>query len=85
VALIFFVARRRERIPLAFGLFCLAMAVYTDMIGERLFLRPLPAQIAWSGYMRAEYLSWLAAMALFLLTLRGLFPTEIALRSCAWC
>ncbi|GAB3764727.1 hypothetical protein GCM10028796_20360 [Ramlibacter monticola] len=80
VALIFFVARRRERIPLAFGLFCLAMAVYTDMIGERLFLRPLPAQIAWSAYMRAEYLSWLAAMALFLLTLRGLFPTEIALR-----
>ncbi|MEJ8835395.1 response regulator [Ramlibacter sp. AN1133] len=77
VALIFFAVRRRERIPLVFGLFCIAIAVYTDMIGERLFLRPLPAQVSWFGYMRVEYLSWLAAMALFLLTLRGLFPVEI--------
>lgn len=77
VALIFYAVRRRERVPLVFGLFCLAMAVYTDMIGERLFLRPLPAQISWLAYMRVEYLSWLAAMALFLATLRGLFPEEL--------
>ena len=81
VALIFFVVRRRERVPLAFGLFCLAMAIYTDMIGERLFLRPLPAQVSWWGYMAVEYLSWLASMALFLLTMRGLFPSEIPQRA----
>jgi len=77
VALIFYAARRRERVPLTFGLFCIAMAVYTDMIGQRLFLRPLPAQVDWWGYMRVEYLSWIAAMALWVLTLRGLFPQEI--------
>ena len=77
VALIFYAARRRERVPLVFGLFCIAMAVYTDMIGQRLFLRPLPAQVDWWGYMRVEYLSWIAAMALWVLTLRGLFPQEI--------
>ena len=77
IALIFYGVRRRERAPLVFGLFCLVMACYTDLIGERLFLRPLPAQISWFAYMRAEYLSWVAAMALFFLTLRGLFPAEI--------
>jgi len=77
VSLIFFAVRHRERAPLAFGLFCLTMAVYTDMIGERLFLRAFPPQIGWVGYMRVEYLSWIAAMALFFITLRGLFPVEI--------
>ncbi|HVE54765.1 MAG TPA: 7TM diverse intracellular signaling domain-containing protein, partial [Ramlibacter sp.] len=77
VALIFFVVRGRERTPLVYGLFCFAMAIYTDMIGERLLLRGLPPQLSWGPYMWIEYLSWLAAMALFLLTLRGLFPAEI--------
>jgi len=80
VALIFYAVRRRERIPLVFGLFCGAIALYTDMLGERLFLRPWTAQVSWFAYMRIEYLSWLAAMALFLLTLRGLFPAEIPRR-----
>ena len=80
LALIFFAVRRRERVPLVFGLFCIAMAIYTDMIAERLFLRLLPAQISWRAYMRVEYLSWIAAMGLFLLTLRGLFPSEIRRR-----
>lgn len=77
VALIFYAVRRRERTPLAFGLFCVAMAVYTDMIGERLLLRGWPAQVSWVTYTRVEYISWGAAMALFFVTLRGLFPTEI--------
>ena len=77
LSLIFFAVRRRERVPLVFGLFCIAMAVYTDMIGERLLLRPLPPQVSWVAYMRVEYLSWIAAMALFMLTLRGLFPLDI--------
>lgn len=77
VSLIMFAVRPRERTPLVFGLFCVAMAVYTDMIGERLFLRGLSGEIDWIAYMRVEYVSWMAAMALFLLTLRGLFPQEI--------
>ncbi|RYY86867.1 MAG: hypothetical protein EOO24_35265, partial [Comamonadaceae bacterium] len=82
VALIFVAVRRRERVPLAFGLFCLCMAVYTDMIGERLLLRVLDgAEFAWVPYMRVEYLSWGAAMALFMLTLGGLFPQEISKRA----
>lgn len=77
VALIFFAVRHRERVPLVFGLFCITMAVYTDMLNERLFLRPFGLQIDWVPYMHVEYLSWIAAMALFLMTLRGLFPQEI--------
>jgi signal transduction histidine kinase/DNA-binding response OmpR family regulator len=77
LALIFFLASPRERTALAYGLFCVAMAIYTDMIGARLLLRPWPAQVSWIGYMRVEYLSWIAAMGLFLATLRGLFPQEI--------
>ncbi|WP_299796194.1 response regulator [Ramlibacter sp.] len=77
VALIFFAVRRQQRVPLVFGLFCIAMAIYTDMIGERLFLRWFPPQVSWFAYMRVEYLSWIASMALFFLTLHGLFPAEI--------
>lgn len=76
-ALIFYAVRRRERVPLLFGLFCIAMAVYTDMIGERLLLLPLAPQVSWFAYLRVEYLSWIAAMALFFGTLRALFPVEI--------
>ncbi|RYF18745.1 MAG: HAMP domain-containing histidine kinase, partial [Comamonadaceae bacterium] len=80
-ALIFFGVRPRERVALVYGLFCVTMAVYTDMTGERLMLRPLSApQLAWVPYMRVEYLAWVASMALFLLTLRGLFPAEIGRR-----
>ena len=77
VALLFYAARRRERVPLLFGLFCIAMAVYSDMIGQRLLLRPFGPQVSWFAYMRVEYLTWIAAMALFFLTLRRLFPVEI--------
>lgn len=78
VALIFFaVLRRGGTVPLVYGLFCLSMAVYTDLISERLLLRSLPPQVSWRAFMGVEYLSWIAAMALFLLTLRSLFPQEI--------
>lgn len=77
VALIFYAVRRRERTPLVYGLFCVAAALYADLIGERLLLRALPAQVPWGGYMQAEYLSWIGAMGLFLLTLHGLFPAEV--------
>lgn len=77
VALIFFSVRRRERTPLVFGLFCLCMGLYTDLIGERLLIRWLPQEVPWQPFMQAEYLSWIAAMGLFVLTVRKLFPAEI--------
>ncbi|MEJ7931131.1 response regulator [Ramlibacter sp. AN1015] len=80
VALIFFAVRRRERVPLVFGLFCLAMALYTDLIGARLLLRPFTDTTPWRTFARAEYLAWIVGMGLFLLTLRGLFPHEVSRR-----
>jgi two-component system, sensor histidine kinase ChiS len=76
-SLIFFAVRRRERVTLVFGLFCLALGVYTDMIGERLLLRPLAPEVRWGPYMQVEYLSYVAGTGLFFLTLRMLFPSEI--------
>jgi two-component system, sensor histidine kinase ChiS len=81
IALIFFAVRPQERAALAFGLFCVAMAVYTDMIGERLLLRLLASQPSWFQYMRVEYLSWIASMGLYFVTLHGLFPAEIHRRA----
>ncbi|TFY96796.1 response regulator [Ramlibacter rhizophilus] len=83
VALIFFAVRRRERTPLVFGLFCLAMGLYADLLGERLLLRPLEPQVSWFAYMRMEYFAWITAMAFFFLTLKKLFPTEISRRAVA--
>ena len=81
IALIFFAVRRREPVPLLYGLFCLAMAVYTDIgTGERIFLRWLPPQVPWRPFMTAEYLAWTSAMALFTATLRGLFPQQVPRR-----
>lgn len=81
VALIFVAVRPRERVVLAYGLFCVAMAVYTDLLGERLLLRALAdGEVGWADFMRAEYLAWIVAMGLFALTLRGLFPNEIGSR-----
>lgn len=81
VNLIFFAARRENRSPLWFGLFCLDMAAYGDMTGERLLWRLLPAEIDWALSMRIEYLAWFASMAAFSATLRGLFSQEIGSRA----
>ncbi|MBL0421956.1 response regulator [Ramlibacter sp. AW1] len=82
VALIFFAVRPQDRVSLTYGLFCLAMAVYTDLLGERLFLRLWAGpEVDWWSFMRLEYLAWIAAMALFTVTLRGLFPAAIRRRA----
>lgn len=80
LAFIFFVVHRRDRVALVFAFFCIAMAVYTDMLGERLLLRSWPGPIPWVTYTRIEYLSWITAMVLFFKTVRGLFPADIGSR-----
>ncbi len=80
LAFIFHLVHRRDRVPLVFAFFCVAMAVYTDMVGERLLLRTWSSPISWVTYTRIEYLSWIAAMGLFLSTVRGLFPADIGPR-----
>lgn len=82
VAVVFFVVRRGVGVMLTFALFCLAMAVYADLLGSRLLLRGLPPMVGWEPLLRLEYIAWLSAMALFFLTVRGLYPAEVR-RRCA--
>lgn len=83
VAVVFFVVRRGVGVMLTFALFCLAMAIYADLRGSRLLLRGLPPVVDWEPMVRLEYIAWLAAMALFFLTVRGLYPAEVRRRGAA--
>lgn len=73
MGLAFFLARPKEKASLLFGLFALAMTFYADMNGDRLLLQLGSPEAAWELFLRIEYLSWFAAMALFLLTVDQLF------------
>ncbi|TWO66962.1 response regulator [Caenimonas sedimenti] len=77
VTVIFFVARRKDPSALLFGLFLIAMGVYSDLTGERVLLRLFGTEVPWEAFLRVEYLSWFAAMALFGLLVRSLFPRDI--------
>lgn len=76
----FFLARRKEAVPLLFGLFCLAQAVYADMTGERLLLQLAGDQTPWEVYLRIEYFAWFASMALFAVLVDLLFPRAMHAR-----
>ncbi|HEX7891340.1 MAG TPA: response regulator [Ramlibacter sp.] len=73
----FFLARPKEKEPLLFGLFCLAQAVYADMTGERLLLQLAGTDTPWEIYLKLEYLSWFASMALFAALVDRLFPRTL--------
>ncbi|HVZ43901.1 MAG TPA: response regulator [Ramlibacter sp.] len=74
---IFWFARRKDVTPLFFGVFCLAVATYADMTGERALLLMGGAETGWETYLRIEYVSWFASMGSFLLLLRQLFSREM--------
>jgi signal transduction histidine kinase/CheY-like chemotaxis protein/HPt (histidine-containing phosphotransfer) domain-containing protein len=80
ISLVFFVTRRKDRVPLAFGLLSAAVAVYADIAGERLLLRLLPGEWPLEPFLKLEYLSWFAAIALFGATVRTLFPQAVSRR-----
>ena len=77
LTIVFFLVRREDKGPLLFGLFCIAIAIYADITGERLLLRVLPQELPWELFLRIEWLSWFAALGLFSATLRGLFPDHV--------
>lgn len=77
LSLIFFAVRRKDRTPLFFGLFCLSIAVYADMTGERGLLLVSAREVDWEVYLRVEYLAWFASMATFVLLVRSLFAGEM--------
>ena len=70
----FFLVRPKEKVPLVFGLYCLAQTVYADMTGERLLLQLWAGpQTPWEVFLRTEYTSWFLAMALFTVVVQQLF------------
>jgi PAS domain S-box-containing protein len=74
---IFFLARSKEKVPLYFGLLAAALTVYTDMNGDRLLLQLAGPQTAWEPFLRTEYFSWFASMALFVAVVDHLFPRTL--------
>lgn len=78
--MLFFVARPKERHSLLFGLFCLAQAVYADTNGERLLLQLATPETPWEVFLRIDYLSWFASMALYGWLVLGLFPRALDAR-----
>jgi signal transduction histidine kinase/CheY-like chemotaxis protein/HPt (histidine-containing phosphotransfer) domain-containing protein len=74
LGLTFYVARRKEKVPLLFGLFALAMTFYVDMNGDRLLLQLAGAETSWEPFLRIEYFAWFSSMSLFLLVVDHLFP-----------
>lgn len=77
LSLIFFAVRRKDRTPLFFGVFCLCIAVYADMTGERGLLLVFAREVDWEVYLRVEYFAWFASMATFVLLVRSLFAGEM--------
>lgn len=68
--------RRRELSLLWFGLLCLAIAVRTALVGERILHAMLP-DVWWLFLLKAEYITMMLGMALFVLYLGALFPRDI--------
>lgn len=77
VTLMFWFGQRRAPLPLAFTLLCVCLAVYTDISGERLLLRLWGPDLAWAAAVRIEYLTRIAALGLFMITLHGLYPQRV--------
>ena len=67
--------RRKDRASLFFGLFCLSIALYTLLSGERFFAHIFPSS-SWFLRVRLTNLTSFVSVPLFLLFLHSLFPGE---------
>jgi len=67
--------RRENFSSLFLGLFCIAIAFRSLMVGERFFSELAP-DLTYVWYLRLEYLSWFIAIPAFIAYLSNLFPAE---------
>ncbi|MES2972109.1 MAG: PAS domain-containing protein [Pseudomonadota bacterium] len=72
--IMFFVARRRDRGPLYFGLFCLTFALLIGLIGERV-LQPVVAPLGWDRYYQVVFAAMYFTQMLFALFLSTQYPS----------
>jgi len=70
-----FAVRRKDRLPLFFGLFCLVMAFRSMSEGEKFLLTILPG-LSWTWAVRLSYVSFYLGIPLFLSYFTALFPDE---------
>lgn len=86
--IMFFIARRRDRGPLYFGLFCLTFALVIGLVGERV-LQPVVAPLGWDRYFQIVFAGMYAAQMLFALFLHtqypALFPRWAIRAIVGWC
>ncbi len=71
-----FASRREEIAPLYFGLFCLLLAVYVLLEGER-YLGDLLPWLTWPLERKLSNLSSFLAVPVFIAFIRALFPGEV--------
>lgn len=64
---------RRRGYFLAFAVGCLAIAVRSLLIGDKLLTQLCPG-VSWYGAMAAEYLGLIVTLAAFVLYIQGMFP-----------
>lgn len=71
-----FILRRSDRVSLYFGLFCLLIAVRSLIVGNLHAFRIFPG-LSWQVLHKIEYITFYAAVPLFLSYLRVAFPSEV--------
>lgn len=74
--LLFWFARRRDRSPLYFGLFSLAIGTGLALSSSRV-LEPLVAPLGWDAYQRIVFLCWFWATTVYVLFLGALYPQQV--------
>lgn len=72
-----FALRSRDRAPLYFGLFCLLIAVRSDLVGERVISQLIFDSPQFALLHRIEYISFFLATPCFLAYTSNLFPGAI--------
>ncbi|HPV99389.1 MAG TPA: methyl-accepting chemotaxis protein [Spirochaetota bacterium] len=75
--LMLFLLRREERALLHFALFCIAVFLRAMVQGER-YMQVLFPSIGFETIFKVEFSAWYAALLLFLLFVRELFPAEMS-------
>jgi PAS domain S-box-containing protein len=79
LAVVFYLWRRQDRIPLYFGLYSLTLGISLGLIGER----PLQAYVNWMSIeaeFRLLFVNWFFNTSMIPLFLRSLYPREVSAR-----